>query len=64
MTDTAGPVDTDVEPCSWLVGRDTYWRPCGKPSTFDITRDQLTARVCQRHRVRALEHGWHDGAEP
>lgn len=56
--------DLDVEPCAWLVGRDTWWRPCDKPSQTTVTDGRITARVCPRHRVRALEQGWHDGPEP
>lgn len=48
----------DPEPCAWLVGRPGYWRPCMKPSTVTVTDGQLTARVCDRHRGRAIEHGW------
>lgn len=54
----------EVEPCAWLVGRGTYWRPCGHDSTCTVSDGRTYARVCGRHRVRALERGWHDEPEP
>ena len=54
----------DIEPCAWLVGRDTYWRPCEKPSEATATDGRITSRLCRRHLGRALEAGWREVVEP
>lgn len=53
-------VELDVDPCAWLVGRESYWRPCGKETVGTVADGRLTAAVCRRHLDRALGLGWHE----